>query len=103
MHSNAAIKRLYDSKQDTRHNRNRNSKSNNTPDRLWELFQSKNDKVKTLEKDRHNQGEIFSDSEISQDSVQSTLHYSSNRLCAQPKNNLLSREILPMDDSTQNT
>ena len=53
MHSTVATYISYKSKLDTRHNKNRNSKSNNKADRLWNIFQTKNERGKTFEKDGH--------------------------------------------------
>ena len=101
MHSNIATYRSYNQKMSTRHKINSKNKSNNTANRLWNIFQPKNEIGQTFEKEGHHKEKIFSDSQTSKNSVQRRLHFRSNKSRARPKDDQLNRGVLPTDDPTQ--
>ena len=50
MHLDTVTTKSCDNNLGTRHRKNNNSKSNTKPNRIWKIFQTKNDKRKILER-----------------------------------------------------
>ena len=63
MNSNVAPQISFKSSSDIRHKKQIHKKSNNKVNKLWKIFQTKNDSEKTRNKDGHHEDAIPSDNE----------------------------------------
>ena len=68
--------------------------------KIWKIFQTKNDSEKTSNKDGHHEDVITSDNEGKKNLVHSISHHSSKKSRAQTNRDQIIMEILPTDDPT---
>ena len=100
MNSNVASYISLKTSSDIRHKKQIHKKSNNKVNKLWKIFQTKNDSEKTRNKDGHHEDAIPSDNEEKNILVLSTSHHCSKQSRAQTNRNQITMDILPTDGPT---
>ena len=82
------------------HEKDKYTKFNNKADRLWKIFQIQYDSDKTHNKDGHHEKDFSSNSEVTDNLVNSSSYHRSIKFRARTKQNKILRKILPTDDTT---
>ena len=83
-----------------RHEKDKYKKFYNKADRLWKIFYIKHNSDKTPNKDGHQDKDISSNSDATNNLVNSSSYHRSIKSRARTKQNPILRKILPMDDPT---
>ena len=99
-HTHVVKCRSYKTKMEIRHEKDKYKKIDNKADRLWKIFQIQHDSNKTPNNDGHHEKDFSSNSEATNNLVNSSSHHRSIKSRARTKQNPILRKILPTDDPT---